>query len=140
VIIKVVKNTRTVGTPNIKIITGNYFWSGAHEHIRRKIKREMADFFCPFLSKFKQVKDDQYPIGIRIDLYDEMEGGTHQDIDNFIFLYIKLIHDLLVHHEKTSKNIKKDDSKEYIQDIPTTFHPIENHDDRKLVVEIYTLE
>jgi hypothetical protein len=32
-----------------------------------------------------------------------------------------------------------DDDKEHIQDIPTKFYPIDNHEDRKLHIEIYTI-
>lgn len=72
---KVIKNSIKVGTPNIKLITGQYFWEGAHPHIRRKIKKEMSEYFYKYLKDAPQVKDDQYPIGVRIDLYDDMNSG-----------------------------------------------------------------
>jgi hypothetical protein len=135
--IKVIKNSRSVGTPNVKMITGQYFWTGAHPHIRRKIKREMSDFFYKFMKDIPPVQKHQYPIGIRIDLYDEMMIG--QDLDNFIFLYRKVIHDVLTAKEMEHDAFIIDDSKEYIQDIPTTFYPIDNHEDRFLNIQIYSI-
>jgi hypothetical protein len=136
---KIIKNTRTVGKPNVKIISGQYYWQGAHPHIRRKMKKEMSESFCPYLSGLPIVKEEQYPIGVRIDLYDSLDDGTHQDIDNFMFLYRKVIHDVLADVLGNCKKVIKDDSKEYIQDIPSRFYPIDDHEKRKLVVEIYSL-
>jgi len=137
---KIIKNTRTVGTPNLRIITGQSYWQGIHPHIRRKMKKEMSEFFCPFISKLPRVKTDAYPLGIDIDLYDEIEGGTHQDLDNFMLVYRKVIHDVLVDKEKHCKKIIQDDSKDFIRKISSTFYPIEDHKDRKLVIIIYTLK
>lgn len=134
---KVVKNTRSVGTPNIKKINGQYFWTGAHPHIRRKIKRDMANFFYEHMKDIPQVPENAYPIGVRIDLYDVMEQGS--DLDNFIYLYRKVIHDVLSADEMDHEPIIIDDSKLYIQDIPTRFYPIDNHEERKLYIEIYSL-
>lgn len=72
---KVIKNIRTVGTPNVKMITGQYFWTGAHPHIRRKIKREMSEFFYKYMKDIPMVREHQYPIGVRIDLYDVEDSG-----------------------------------------------------------------
>ena len=134
---KIIKNSRSVGTPNVKLITGQYFWTGAHPHIRRKIKREMSDFFYKFMSHLPKVKQHQYPIGVRIDWYDKMKTG--QDLDNFIFLYRKVIHDVLTAKEMDHSAIIIDDSKEYIQDIPTKFYPINEDEERKLCIEIYSI-
>lgn len=134
---KVIKNSRAVGTPNIKKINGQYFWTGANPHIRRKIKREMSEFFLKYMENIPVVKKDQYPIGVRIDLYDVVDRGS--DLDNFIYLYRKVLHDVLTANEMDHKAIIIDDSKIYIQDIPTKFYPIDSHDDRKLHIEIYSL-
>lgn len=134
--IKVIKNIKTVGKPNIKTITGQYFWTGAHPHIRRKIKREMSDYFLKYMGDAPQVDISQYPLGVRIDLYDTIKG---QDLDNFISIYRKVIHDVLTAKDMNHKPIIIDDSKEYIQDIPTKFYPIEDHEDRKLVIQIYSI-
>ena len=134
---KIIKNTRTIGTPNVKKINGQYFWSGAHPHIRRKIKREMSIFFYEHMKDIPTIQEHQYPIGIRIDLYDNVNQGS--DLDNFIYLYRKVIHDVLVADDMEHDPIIIDDSKKYIQDIPTKFYPIEDHDKRRLHIEIYSL-
>ena len=134
---RVIKNSRSVGTPNVKRINGQYFWTGANPHIRRKIKREMAEFFLRYMHAIPTVGSTQYPIGVRIDLHDVVNKGS--DLDNFIYLYRKVLHDVLTANDMSHRAIIIDDSKEYIQDIPTRFHPIEDHDARKLHIEIYSL-
>lgn len=134
---KIIKNFRTAGKPNVKKINGQYFWTGAHPHIRRKIKREMSNFFYTYLKDVPKVESYQYPIGIRIDLYDVVDKGS--DLDNFIYLYRKVLHDVLVANEMKHTPVIIDDSKKYIQDIPTKFYPIDNHDERKLHIEIYSI-
>jgi len=134
---KVIKNSLSVGKPNIKMITGQYFWTGAHPHIRRKIKREMSDFFYKYMKDMPKVEESQYPIGVRIDLYDKQDTG--QDLDNFIFLYRKVIHDVLTAKEMKHEAIIIDDSKKYIQDIPTKFYPINDHNNRRLRIEVYSI-
>jgi hypothetical protein len=138
---KIIKNSRSVGKPNYIRITGQIFYSGINFNLRRKIKKEMANFFAPYLGQFKRIKKEQYPIGVRIDLYDSMDfKGSQQDLDNFIYPYRKVIHDVLTGKDPECKKVIEDDSKEYIQDIPTRFYPIDNHEDRKLVIEIYSLK
>lgn len=134
---RVIKNKPTVGTPNIKKINGQYFWTGAHPHIRRKIKREMSNFFYDYMKDIPTVSVNDYPIGVRIDLYDVEDQGS--DLDNFIYLYRKVIHDVLVATDMIHEPIIIDDSKKYIQDIPTRFYPIDDHEKRKLHIEIYSL-
>lgn len=134
---KVIKNSRTVGKPNLKKINGQYFWTGAHPHIRRKIKREMSLFFYQYMAEIPKLQVKDYPIGVRIDLYDVVDKGS--DLDNFIYLYRKVLHDVLVANDMDHDAIIIDDSKEYIQDIPTRFYPIDDHEKRKLHIEIYSL-
>jgi len=133
---RVIKNSRSVGTPNIKMITGQYFWVGAHPHIRRKIKRDMSEYFYEYFKEMPVVQDNQYPLGVRIDLYDTIRGS---DIDNFIFVYRKVIHDVLTAREMKHDPFIRDDSREFIQDIPTRFYEIDDHDRRRLHIEIYSL-
>ena len=117
-------------------ITGQYFWVGAHPHLRRKIKNEMSEYFYNYMVDVPVVSKDQYPIGIRIDLHDVIQG---QDLDNFIFVYRKIIHDILTAKHMSHDAIIEDDSKKYVQDIPTKFYPIEDHSKRKLKIEIYSI-
>jgi len=133
----VIKNPIAAGTPRFRKITGQYFWSGANPFIRRKIKNEMSDFFYEFLKDFKKAEDEDYPIGVRIDLYDEEDG---QDLDNFIFLYRKVIHDVLTAKNMEHDPIIEDDSKEYIVDIPTRYYKTEEGEDRMLNIIVYSIK
>lgn len=134
---RVIKNAISVGTPNIKMITGQYFWMGANPHIRRKIKRDMSKFFYKYMKDIPKVEEHQYPIGVRIDLYDDENVG--QDLDNFMPVYRKVIHDILTAKEMDHEAIIVDDDKKHIQDIPTKFYPIDDHKNRKLYIEIYSI-
>lgn len=60
-------------------------------------------------------------------------------LDNFIFLYRKVIHDVLTSNEMEHCPIIVDDDKTHIQDIPTRFYPIDDHENRKLHIEIYSI-
>lgn len=135
--VKIIKNSRSVGTPNIMKINGQYFWTGANPHLRRKIKREMSDYFTEYIKHVPQVHKSQYPIGVRIDLYDVIDGGS--DLDNFIFIYRKVIQDVLTGKDLDIKPVIIDDNKEYIRDIPSRFYPIDEHENRKLNIQIYSL-
>lgn len=151
---KVVSNKRSAGKPRYWKISGQDIWSGINYNMRSKISREMKKYFYEKLAHLKPLVDDEdYPIGIRIDLYDSNLEG---DVDNFIYLYRKTITDALCGNVEFMKvknvdgkvsnmpdytkypPIIIDDSKKYVRDIPTTFHYVEG-EDRKLVIEIYKM-
>ena len=134
---KVIKNSRSVGTPNVKKINSQYFWSGANPHIRRKIKRDMSNFIMNYVRKIPQVKLYQYPVGISLDLYDIMEGEN--DLDNFVFLWWKTLLDTLTAKDMDHRPVIIDDSRKYLRELIARYHPIENHDDRSIIVRIYSL-
>ncbi len=134
---KVIKNSRSVGKPNMKKINSQYFWSGSNPHIRRKIKRDMSLFMLNYIKRIPPVRTNQYPIGINFILYDTINGEN--DLDNFVYIWFKVVLDVLTAKEMDHKPIIIDDSREYVRKLGIEFRPIDRHEDRVLVVQINSL-
>ncbi len=134
---KVIKNTRTVGKPNMKKINSQSLWSGINPHLRRKIKRDMSHYLLNYINKIPPVRMKQYPIGIEFVLYDIMDGEN--DLDNFVYIWFKVVLDVLTAKEMNHKPIIIDDSRKYVRRLGINFVPIEKHEDRVLTIKIYSL-
>lgn len=147
---KVIKNTRSAGTERYIKISGQDFWTGINHNLRSKIGKELKKYFYNILSEMKPVPEDEYPIGVKIDIYDVIDEG---DIDNLIYIYRKTVHDSLCGNiefvkdengkfhpdRKNYKPLIIDDSKEYIQEINTRFYPIRDHEERQMIIQLYRL-
>jgi hypothetical protein len=149
--LRVVKNAKTAGTPKLMKIAGQDLWVGMDHHLRSKLAKEMKMYFWNYLKDIKPIKDiKQYPIGIKLEIQDVYNEG---DLDNMEHVYRKTIHDVLCGNVEFVKGLdgkfkpdrKKyypiiiDDSKEYIQEIISSFIPIADHEKRKLIITIYKL-
>lgn len=157
---KVVKNKGSINKPRKKRILGQDIWKGINFNLRSKIAKEMKKYFYSHFQELDPLLDEKdYPIGIRIDIYDLLDAG--EDLDNMIYFYRKTIHDALCGNvEFYKKEIKKedgtisyenipdrekypqlilDDDKKHIQDIPTKFYPIKEDEDGKIVIEIFKI-
>ena len=134
---KVIKNSRSVGTPNMKKINSQYFWSGSNPHIRRKMKRDMSLFLLNYIKRVPPVRLKQYPIGVKIILYDVINGEN--DLDNFIYIWFKVLLDVLTAKEMSHRPIIIDDNRKYLRKLSVEFIPIDRHEDRKLTIQIYSI-
>ena len=150
----VLANPRVAGKPRYYKISGQSIWSGINYNLRSKISKEMKKYFYDKIKHFVPlVNEEDYPIGIRIDLYDTTDEG---DLDNFMSIYRKTITDALCGNVEFIKvktvdgkiiNIPDrakypyiilDDKKKYVQEINSRFYLTEN--ERKIVIEIYKLD
>jgi len=134
---RIIKNTRTAGKPNMKKINSQYFWSGSNPHIRRKIKRDMSNYLLGYIKHIPSVRNKQYPIGVNFILYDTIDGEN--DLDNFVYIWFKVVLDTLTAKEMDHKPVIIDDSRKYLQKLGIEFVEIDKHEDRKLVVQIYSI-
>lgn len=147
----VIKNSRSAGTEKSVKISGQDFWSGVNCHIRSKISKELKKFFYEIIRSLPILDDDDYPIGIELDIYDTIEGN--QDIDNLTYIYRKTLHDALAGNVEFIKDsngkfhpdrdkypsIIKDDSLLYVRKISSEFHPIDDHNDNLMTIKLYKL-
>ena len=150
---KLVKNKAYIQKPRFKRIQGQDIWRGINFNLRSKISKEIKKYFYEQFRGIPYITE--YPLEIRIDYYDKMNEG--EDLDNLAYWYRKCIHDALcgnvefnkVNVEKEGKTVQEnipdrekypqiivDDSKKYIQSIPTKFHPIKDDETPKMVIEI----
>jgi hypothetical protein len=134
----VISNPKAVGTPNIKPIKGNDFYSGfATSHQRIKVVTTIKNNFTTY---FKNIKPSiKYPLFIEFIYFDNMqfvnndEGKHSQDLDNLRFAYEKCSLDLF-------KQLKKivDDDLRYIRKLSSEFIPIDlSKDKRKIIIAFY---
>lgn len=152
--VKPLKNPRAAGTPKIVKISGQDIWRGISYHTRSAIAKALKKFFYEELvSKMKQLNVNDYPIGVEMIFFDVIDG---EDLNNQEYFYKKSLGDamagnvsfikqqsngktILVPDYKTYPKKIKDDSKEFIQEYITRFIPIETHDKRSLLINIYKL-
>lgn len=156
---RVLKNK--VDKPRILKIRGQEVWSGMSHYKRSRISKDMKLYFYEKLSEIKPLLDPSiYPIGIRIDVYDHLEEG--EDLDNFMLIYRKTIHDALCGNveyiktitgkDKKGDDITKlvpnyekyppiliDDDKKHIQEICSRFYPVDESQEPVLFIQIYSL-
>lgn len=132
----VIANPRSQGTPKIKMIRGQDFYSGfGHYSERITIVNAIKDFFEKDFSKIKKIKT--YPLEVEFQYHDLLKtdntGDTkmQSDLDNKRFAYEKCSLDLL---KKLNKIV--DDNLLYIRKLSSEFIPVELKD-RKLVINIY---
>lgn len=148
---RIIKNANSCDKPRMYKISGQDLWSTINPHIRSKISRELKQYFYNQLEPILAPIDDSlYPVGVRLIFYNTIEG---EDLDNHALWYRKVINDVLCGHveyekdengkyvpvENKYKKMLIDDSKQYIQQIPVEFVPIEKDEERQLTVQIFSL-
>ena len=125
-------NPRSHGTPRYQIISGQALYSGNMSPIiRAKVFKEVKEEFRKHFKGIKSIKD--YPVYIKLTFYDEFGKGDW-DLDNRSYAYKKAIQDTMT---SDGINILEDDSVRYVTSISSSFIPIENEEDRKLVIEVF---
>lgn len=130
---KIIKNSRSVGTPKRKKISGQDIWMGMHYALRAKIAKELKIYLK---KQFKilglqPIKSEDYPISIQLDFHKPF-GEANWDIDNHALIYRKCILDAL------KGDYIEDDSVKFVRGIPSFYIPCEKKD-QKLVITIYKL-
>lgn len=134
---RVIANPHLVGKTNIKNINGQDIYNGlVSSHDRNNMIGQIKKQFKSFLHSLDPIK--KYPL--RIDVYffdtiidDEFGGGQDWDVDNRAFPYCKALSDIL----KAEKKIDED-NRYYITEPPhPIFVPVDDVQDRKLVIRIY---
>jgi len=130
---KIIKNSRSVGTPKRKKISGQDIWMGMHYALRSKIAKELKLYLKKQFKKLglEPIKAEDYPISIQLDFYKPF-GEANWDIDNHALIYRKCILDAL------KGDYIEDDSVKFVRGIPSFYIPCKK-EDQKLVITIYKL-
>lgn len=137
----VVANSRSVGTPLMKPINGQAFYSGfASPHQRITMVNGIKDFLRVHVADLPMLP---YPIRVDIELY-ELPGRANWDLDN-LWIYAKCFQDLLTESSYIVGTGKRevevqvtpklpDDCIRYITKSPgIEYFPVDTPEDRKLV-------
>lgn len=134
---KVIRNSKSVGTPRYWSVNFQAIWNGQIKHQNRaSITSKLKDVFRPYIEELDIIT--QYPIKIEIFLHDvEMPI----DVDNKGVVYTKIITDLLVNTNKgmdDNKSIIPDDSSAYVNDTGRCkWVKVNNYNDIKMVIRIW---
>jgi len=130
----IVKNTRSVGTPNMKKINGQEFYKGVgNPIIRSKMIKEMKSFFRRHIKLASPIGIEDYPIKISLDIYMPVDRGMDFDLDNLSWVYVKAISDVLV-----DCDIIINDTVEYITNTgECQFHIVEDSTKRKMIINVF---
>ncbi len=135
-------NPKVVGTPRWYLIKGQDIYSGnLREHQKGFIMDKIKECFYPYIKDLTPITD--YPVIIAVELHDTIKNpysknhkdeiGQRWDIDNYVYPYLKAFPDLL-----TREGILIDDDRLHLTQPPAAiFVPIENHEERKLVFNIF---
>lgn len=134
---KIIRNQRTHGKPKYKKISGNDMWAGVNYHLRSKIASEMKKFFYEYFRGITPLKASDYPVGISLDIIDNVEGREGEDIDNLSYLYRKTIHDALCGNVEFVKVVDPEGKSSFVPDYDKYPKIIED-DNRDYIKEITT--
>ncbi len=156
---KIIKNPNVAGKPRYQKISGNAMWAGMNYNLRAKIATEMKKFFYEYFRGSEPLNEEDYPIGVKLTITDNLSGRKGEDIDNMAYLYRKNIHDALcgnVMFDKVIENGKaryvpnrelypaliEDDNRDFITEIITKIIVDEDLTDEEtsILVEIYTID
>jgi hypothetical protein len=132
---RVVKNTKTVGKPNMVAINGQKFSSGMHHKQRAIIFSKMKKYLSGYV--FQQIKG-QIPTGTPIVIWMEYHrpvGIGNWDLDNATWMWFKWFNDVL----KETGKIPEDNITIIQSTNAAFFFPTDTDDERKLVFHIQPL-
>lgn len=147
---KIIKNSRSVGTPKEFKLAGNDFYSGyQHPSIRAKIVRELKSFYRPFIQEhiINHGSITKFPLRIEWEVYTTVDS-SNWDASNLHFYY-KYFEDCLFESTDFNKNFIKyknknveqlipDDSIKYItHPASPKIIPIDDWNDRKFIFKFY---
>ena len=129
---RIIKNSKSVGTPRFLAINGQKFYSGfSSEHERMAIVYGLKDYYDEVI-KSKIIITD-FPIFIKYVHFAKTEiGNSIADLDNISYCYTKTFQDWL-----TSRGIIAEDNTRYIRSFQPEVFPVETDEERKLIILIY---
>lgn len=133
----VVSNPRACGTPKWQVISGQAIYSGNMNHnIRAKVFKELKETIKPYIENLEEIKD--VPVKIHIEVHDVIkEGSSLWDLDNRAYPYFKAFQDALTGNRGEWESKLEDDNIMFVTDINSKFIPIDDTENRKLVINIY---
>lgn len=122
---KVIKNSKSVGTPKKKPINGQKLYNGDYSYFERiKIKTSLREYIQPHLQgKYM----GSFPVKITFDVY----ANTPQDFDNHVSIYKKMFVDLLVEF-----GVIPNDTQDYITAYEENLFKVENQNERGIYITI----
>ena len=128
----VIKNPRVAGTPKLKKINGQDFYSGnVIPQVRAKMIMEMKKFFSDHFKGIPAISTEHYPVEMELEIHYTIKNDFF-DIDNLGWVYTKVIQDVL-----KDEGIIPDDDIRYIRKSGgCQFVSVDNEDDRKIVIRI----
>jgi hypothetical protein len=128
----VIKNNRSAGTPKLKKINGQDFYSGnVMPQVRAKIIHEMKKFFYEHFEGIPPIDPEHFPIEMELEIHYTIKNDLF-DIDNLGWVYTKVIQDVLKDTE-----IIPDDNIQYIRKSGgCQFVQVDTEDDRKILIKI----
>ena len=129
---RVIKNSKSVGTPRYLAINGQKFYSGFNsEHERMTIVYGLKDYYDEIIIGMKPITE--FPIFIKYIHFAKTEiGFSIADLDNLSYCYTKTFQDWL-----TSRGIISEDNTRYIRSFQPEVFPVETDEERKLIILIY---
>ena len=134
---RIISNYHHVGKVSMKNINGQAIYNGQiQEHDRNNMIGQIKDSFRSYIQSIPVIT--RFPLYIKVLLYDtiideDFSNGQDWDVDNRFFPYGKAFSDELKKQGKIP-----DDNRYYITTPPhATFIPVEDVEDRKLVIGIF---
>jgi len=124
--IPVIANPKSHGKPNVVKVTTQ----GLDRNLLGLVKIKMYEFFEPFFEDLS-FEEDNYPLRIRYIVYDTPLDNVPWDLDNRASVYRKVLQDII-----KRKMYGADDNVLFITSYQVDYVPIENEDDRKIIIEI----
>lgn len=143
---RVIKNSKSVGTPRYKTINGQDIYNqNIVKENRNTMLQAIKSFFVPFVNTMEKIPLEDLPIRIEVEVHYTYlaDNGMPWDLDNHFYMYQKGFQDVLTGHKDKekrprSKIIIPDDPTLFVSKPPSPLHiPIQNNEDRKLVFRIY---
>ena len=134
---RVIKNSRSVGTPKYWVVNFQAIWNQAIKYqARANITAKLKEVFRPYIKVLQPITE--YPIAIEILLLDTT---MPVDVDNKGVIYTKVITDLLVNTDKGlnhNKKIIEEDSSEYVNDTGRCkWVKVDEDKDIKMIIRIW---
>jgi hypothetical protein len=126
---KVIKNSKSVGTPKFWSVNFQAIWNQQIKYQGRAlIMKKLKDIFNPYIENLSPIID--FPIRLEIFLLDQ---EMPVDVDNKGVVYIKCITDVLTNH-----GIIPDDSSEYVNDTGRCkWVKINESETKKMIIRIW---
>jgi len=145
--LRVIKNSKSVGTARWKIINGQDIYNQTIiQQTRNNMLQAIKASFVPYIDAIEPLDLADLPIRIEAEIHYPYKGSTGQlwDVDNHFYMYQKAFQDVLTGHWDKKSNVHRckviipDDNVLFVSKPPSPLHiPVEDYEDRKLVFKIY---